>query len=202
LYPQQLFYQNTYKGGVCGDGISYNSKDYLWADTIRFANVVPPGTVIKKAFLISYKLIFYAGNHPVKEPAISFKFNNNIISYDSTDNVSPFFHCDFFSSSSGDNWIVSKDVSQYTLPSNNILITADQLPLQDEYGYAGFYLLIMYEDITLPKTNVAVYVNNQSYSNNMLQNINGLNLINNATDVGLAIWAENVSAQDIPYFCI
>jgi gliding motility-associated-like protein len=191
-HSQQLFYQNNFRGGVCGDGISYNGLNYLVADSIHFFNTLPTGSIIKKAFLISHKLIVHIGAYPLKEPSISFLFNNNIVSFDSTDNITPPFYCDLFHNPSGKSWMVAKDVTSITQSSNNVLITSDQ-DVTNEYVYCGFYLVILYENTAMPATNAAIFINNQTYNSNMLHSLSGMNSMNNTNDIGMAIWCESTA---------
>jgi len=53
---QLLYYQNTYKGGVSFDGITYSAQGWQSPDTIHFQNSIPIGSTLKRAFLISYKV--------------------------------------------------------------------------------------------------------------------------------------------------
>jgi gliding motility-associated-like protein len=193
---QIIFLQNNIKGGVCGDGVSYFGKDYLQADTIIFSNFVPTGSLIKKAYLFTYRLNYEYDNIPEKDTRLELTYNNNKIIIDSSAIISPMFNCDN-SIVSGKNWICALDVTNYTTQNNNVLIVPCQncLMLEDTsrgFVYDGFYLMIIYENNLMQNVNVLTILNNKTYYTNMNYAIQNLNPIDNSKDVGLSIWTNNV----------
>ncbi len=190
---QLLFYQDTYKGGITSDGVSYYSYDYLQADTVNFQTHVALGSIIKKAFLLSWRFNFYVGHPPTKDTPIQLTYNNNLLEIDSSDIVTPKFIC---RSGLDENYIVAKDVTVFTQQSNNKLIIPSQNALlaitnSQAYVYDGFLLVIMYENTAMPVVNSAIYLNNNMENDNMIEVIKNLNPINTLNDVGLSIWTDN-----------
>ncbi len=189
-FCQQLFYQNTFKGGVCGDGRSYNSHDYLFPDTVHFANVVPSTATVKKAFLILHKSNSVGFIFPTEDFIYTSLYNDSLIQIDSSNEVTPtFFHC-YNNPLYAFQKITIKDVTKYTLKNGNTLIRPQQYPINVDYCYTGVYLLILYEDSSMPNCNIAVFINNQTYTTPMSHQLPGINPISNANDVGLSIWSE------------
>ena len=54
---QLLYLQENYKGGISVDGKGYYGQNYMQPDTINKVNSVPPGSTIKKTFLISLRFV-------------------------------------------------------------------------------------------------------------------------------------------------
>ncbi|MEO8761110.1 MAG: gliding motility-associated C-terminal domain-containing protein [Bacteroidia bacterium] len=190
---QMLFYQNTYKGGVTSDGVSYYGYDYLQPDTINFQTHVAAGSTIKKAFLLSWRFNGYIGHPPTKDTPIELNYNNHFIQMDSSDIATTRFIC---KTNLDENYIIAKDVTVLTQQANNKLIIPDQNATITansgmEYLFDGFLLVIMYENTAMASVNAAIYLNNNMLGNNLNENINSLNPINTANDVGLSIWTDN-----------
>ncbi|HTA61327.1 MAG TPA: gliding motility-associated C-terminal domain-containing protein [Bacteroidia bacterium] len=192
---QLLFYQDTYKGGVTSDGVSYHGYDYLQPDTINFQLHIPVGSSIRKAYLLSMRVHWYSIN---EANPLLVNFNNNVISFDSSDIITNKFNCDF-SIQSDSLWIVSKEVTNLVLNSGNKLITPNQVNLtgmypNGQYAYNGFVLVVMYGNLALPLVNAAVFINTQTYNTNMVEYLSGLNPVNNGNDIGLSIWTTDVTS--------
>ena len=197
---QELYYQNTFKGGASFDGKTYVSLDWQNPDTINFQNAVPAGCTLKKAFLISNKGGCIYNHVPSVDYPIHFKYNNQNIQFDSSDIATPVFYTRPIPLNAV-MWMCVKDVTSLTLSNNNKLITY----LQD-YGahecdyyffYDGFYLLLLYENAAYQNINVALFLNTQTYVPTMTYVLNNLNPINTANDVGLSIESNNDNAT--PY---
>ncbi|MFI5142350.1 MAG: PKD domain-containing protein, partial [Bacteroidia bacterium] len=125
---------------------------------------------------------------------------NNTITIDSTNIVTPAFN-GYGLTASDKNWITVKDVTPYIQNSNNQLITPCQscslynnIPNWD-YVYSGFLLVVIYENNTMPTTNVVLFVNSQNLGQNMTFNLSGLNSIDNTKDAGLSIWTDNLNIE-------
>lgn len=160
---QLLFHQQTINGGITVDGKSYRGIDYLAADTIYFNTSVPSSATIIKSFLLFKRGIFIVGNHPLIDSPIQIDLNGNIFNIDSSNIITSKFNCDN-SAISVENWIVTKDVTNYVLNSNNKLIIPSQseLMLQDpsrEFVYFQPLLVIIYKDLAMPTTNIVVFLN-------------------------------------------
>ena len=198
-YAQQLYYQNTFKGGTSFDGATYAGQDWSNPDSIPFKNSVPTGCALKKAFLISLKESCGSnGNYPIHDIPISFQYNNHVIQFDTSDNVTDLFYSRIIQVNA-QQWMCVKDVTALTQNNNNYLVT----PLQsyfntcDHYYYDGFYLLLLYENNTYNTVNVALYLNDITYTPVMSYTLNNLNQINTANDIGLSI--ESAAVDIAPY---
>ncbi|MFI5141584.1 MAG: hypothetical protein ACHQII_04430, partial [Bacteroidia bacterium] len=196
---QLLFYQDTYKGGVTADGVSYIDFNELRADTINFQIHVPATSVIKKAFLFTNKHIWLVGSKPIKDAPLPIKFNNISLTIDSSTIVTPVFNI----ASGTSCWICCKDVTAYMQYTGNTLITPNQSVLMNidssrDYTFSGYYLVVLYNDNSMQITNTAIILNNQSVNNNNTYNINNLNAINNVNDVGLSFWCDQACSVYFP----
>jgi len=197
---QLLYLQENYKGGVSVDGKEYYGGDNLNVDTITFVNTVPAGSTIKKALLLSLRFVALVGSVPEHDNPLQLLFNNNAITIDSTDIATPAFY-GYGLTANEPNWITVKDVTPYTQNNNNQLITPCQscslynnIPNWD-YEYSSFLLVILYENNTMPATNVALFLNSQHLGQNMTFNLSGLNSIDNTKDAGLSIWTDNLNFE-------
>ena len=183
---QLLFYQDTYKGGVTADGVSYFGVDYLQPDTINFQLHIPIGTTIRKAFIFSDRIPWYSINetHP-----LPINFNNTILQLDSSCIITTF-----------DFSIVAKDVTSLIQTTGNILITPNQGNLISLYpksqcAYDGFMLVVMYESTSFPDVNTTIFLNNIFLSQTMTHVLNNINPIDKTKDVGLSIWVNDAYTQ-------
>lgn len=200
---QVLFYQNTIKGGVTGDGISYFNMDYLQADTFQFATSIPNGSVIKTAYLFSLRGIYQVGLVPQKDNSVMVKINNINVEIDSSNIITPKFYSDL-STPSGEGWITVSDVTSKVQNGVNTIITPCQgcQMINDtsrHYVYITYYLIIFYEDLSMPETNIVVMLNNKTYSSLMQYNFNNLNTFNVFNDVGFSIWSTNIRSYPTNY---
>ena len=196
---QLLFYQDTYRGGVTSDGYSYFGLDYLQADSIIFQTHIANGSIIRKSYLLFQHHVLESGLTPKKDSPLQVNFNNTLITLDSSYISTNMFYSSF-SVSPDEIWITVKDVTTLTQQSNNKLIIPNQtvLMINDtgrHYVYDGFILVIMYENNTMPVTNSAIFLNNQTFNNSMTHNFNNINPIDNSKDVGLSIWVNNAYTQ-------
>lgn len=194
---QLLFHQQTINGGITVDGKSYRGIDYLAADTIYFNTSVPSSATIIKSFLLFKRGIFIVGNHPLIDSPIQIDLNGNIFNIDSSNIITSEFNCDN-SAISGENWIVTKDVTNYVLNSNNKLIIPSQseLMLQDSSrGFVYFQplLVILYKDLAMPTTNIVVFLNTKNGATAFTQLLNNLNPIDKTKDVGLSFYTSNTN---------
>ncbi len=200
---QLLFHQENIKGGVCGDGISYYNMDYLSEDTIQLAINLPNGSEIKKAYLFSSRSIYQVGSLPIKDNSIVVKLNNNKVKIDSSNIITNKFNFDY-SSPSGENCITANDVTGFVNQNNNILIKPCQgcLLISDtsrKFVYDTFYLLIIYENLLMPSTNIVALLNNKTYDYTLQYYFNNLNTINIFDDVSFSIWANNIRSFPTNY---
>lgn len=188
---QLLLDQSTYKGGITSDGVSYIDFDYLQADTINFQTYIPPGSVIKKAILLSQRTVYVFGSNPKKEKPLNVIFNSTIITLDSSNLLNGGQN-----NSGGKYWVVSEDVTNLTTQTSNQLIIPCQgcliSGIPEPIVYRAFLLVIIYENSSFPLVNSAIFVANKNYNVSYLsENFTNLNPINNTNDVGLSIWTNN-----------
>lgn len=191
-HSQILFSQETLNGGISVDGKNYSGTDCLQADSIVFTNIVPIGSIIKKAFLLSNRYIYYVGSKVFKDTRHKLNFNNNIIEIDSSNIVTSKFNSNS-SNPCVELWIVSKDVTAFVQANNNTLITPCQTCLMSgdtsrKYVLSDYVLMIVYENTSMPNTNSLVYLNNKTYSSSISYDLNNMNPINTLNSVGLSIW--------------
>jgi len=193
---QVLYLQENFRGGASVDGKSNYGFTYLNPDTINFTNTAPTGSTIKKSFLIGMRYKYIGNSSITKDSPLQLLFNNNQIQFDSS-NIAASYMCNL-----DRIWISVKDVTTYTHFNNNKLIIPSQnLLLLNNPGwnftYDGFLLVILYEDNTMPSTNLALILNNSTINNNPIYSFNSLNPMNNLFDVGLSIWDGSIaSVQD------
>ena len=199
---QLLYYQNSYKGGISYDGRSYQSFDYLQADSIVFQNIIPASSILKKALLISQRInsIDISAPH-IPDTPLKLIFNGTSFFIDSSDIVTNYFNCDY-SNPSGSLSTVVKDVTAFAMNNNNTLITPCQAcnTLFGQAVYDGFYLVLLYSDNNMPTVNTAIFLNNQSDYTTMIHNFSSLNPINTTYDVGLSI-TNNCASKLFNYQC-
>ena len=197
---QNLFFQDTYKGGIASDGKSYFKVDYLSADTISFLCSVPGGSTIRKAFLISNMSYFFSAipdSVPRFNNPTNLIFNGVPIAIDSNDVASKYFHCDD-SNPSGKWGMVIKDVTPYALFNNKLITPCQSCNITNknwDYVCDGFLLVILYENNSMPVTNAAIFLNDKTYytSNTGIPYVlSGLNPIDVSHDVGLSLWANEL----------
>jgi gliding motility-associated-like protein len=188
---QILYLQDNYKGGISVDGKGYLTFDCLQPDTIVFKNSVPIGSTLKKAFIISEHHSIYS--NPPKDNNVVLQFNGNTVTMDSS-NIINSYYCQGATLD-----LVVKDVTNFALNANNKLITPNQAALISQtnyyYAYCGFLFVLLYENNTMPATNVAIFFNNTYEAGGTTPitfNFSGLNPINTTSDVGLSLWVDNV----------
>lgn len=170
-------YQDVFYGGVTGDG--YNP---WYLNNPGFFNInIEPSSTIRKAFL------FVSVFESPDERQIN--FNGNIIKLNSSNAID-------------NTYLFVAGPIEYNIKTLLVDITDLIDPLLNVYSiippfnqtsplaggsYTEFYLLVLYENPSLQKTAVSIYVNDQNPNAINLydfQNINPMNLSNN---VGLSI---------------
>ncbi len=169
---QNLYYADVFKGGVTGAGFA------LSADGFGGGNIqvnIPSSSTIRKAYLIS-------GRHG-SAPDLSINFDGNLLTFDSTNQVSVTFQS-LFGGNSGVHII---DITNLVNPSQSIY--SINVPTWQQAGfnrYNEFYLYVLYENASLSIVNTYLFLNNQDFGfiNYAVTNIAPINNIN---DVGLGL---------------
>ena len=169
---QNLFYADVFRGGVTGAGFAL-SFDGFGGGNIQVN--IPSSSSIKQAFLISGR----NGN----APDLTIDFDGNLLTFNSTNQVSVIFQS-LFGGNSGVHII---DVTSIVNASQSIY--SINVPTWQQAGfnrYNEFYLYVLYENASLPIVNTYLFLNNQDFGfvNYLVSNIAP---IDNNNDVGLSL---------------
>src|SRR5690606_38382906 len=136
---QNLFYADVLRGGVTGAGFALSAGGF-GGGNIQVN--IPSSSTIKQAFLIS-------GRHG-NAPNLTINFDGNLLTFDSTNQISVTFQS-LFGGNSGVHII---DVTSIVNASQSIY--AINVPTWQQGGfnrYNEFYLYVLYEDTSLPVVN-------------------------------------------------
>jgi gliding motility-associated-like protein len=184
---QVTFYQDIYKGGLsfCGTSTADGSG------TVNLPYYIEAGSTIRKVFLVAYSYSpFTSGlisNIYVGVNGIPFELNfddNNLI----------------YRPELASNLIGIKSITTHILDITN------QFPLTGTFSinwpvqtgvascpsciFGAPAILILYENINLPKVNIAIEINDKLNSNNTVFNFNDLNPANFGDDVPFGIHSD------------
>ncbi len=198
---QTLFYQQNIKGGVSFDSHSFLGwgGTYLQADSFYFANTIPSGAIIKKAFLTTLTFIYNLNTPFTKQDTFTVELNNNQVLLSNNDFNSVHYHFDIINPYN-DCWIQIADVTNYVLPNNNYFKMKSQAFQQIWHGREtvsnSWGLIIIYEDLSMSNTNVAITLLDKTYLSYNTYQIKNLNPILNTNDVGLSYYGVNVQAAN------
>lgn len=199
---QQLFYQNTFRGGITANGISYASQEYLNSDTINLGNLIPNGATIKKATLFMLRSTYVTNDLYKKDYSITLKLNNIDLTIDSNNVLPGIFG---FSTTAPNHYgqLVAKDVTNIATYTNNTIILPNQAQLmlnnpERNLIYLNPYLAIVYEQSNLPVVNSVFYIYNKTGRNSTTEILSNLNPINTNYDVGLAFYTANTNLKNSP----
>lgn len=180
---QSIYYQDIIKGGITGNG----GSTWLGSGSFNFPVLIPSGSTIKKAFLIT------ASDSLASDITIDL----NGVNYLLTENLKV---TEEFISYQESNTIYSNsrinilDITTYIYPAttNYALI----IPPQPNYLkglYSYFYIYIVYENPIFPLVCTSLYLNNMDVNEITNYNLASLNPINITNPVGLEIGTS--------YFC-
>ena len=178
-YSQKIYYQDIFYGGVTGAGFS-TGISYSGSGT--FEIFIEPGSTIKKAFLFCNRF----GSSPSTEiilNSISYRFDisNQIGKNYNTPDFTPIDSSAVHAIEITDNIIPSQLLYNITIPpQNNINFTR----------YGAVYLLIIYENSSLPKIGISVLLNEKDAVFSVDYNIVELNKINNNNPVGFVVHTD------------
>lgn len=152
-FTQITFYQDVVRGGVTGAGVSIGLSE---GQTSSFNVNIPSNSTIKKAFFICYN---------VGEPKTNYYIlNNDTIWLDKNHTVNNFI-CEPNIYYSPINNII-KDITSIIDPNithYSIKFPIEPLGHQLNWGYKTAYLLIIYENLTLPNTSITLIFNDKKY---------------------------------------
>lgn len=173
MYCQINVYQDILKGGVTGNGYNPNYTNDIGMINVQIAS----GSIIKKAFLFS---IIYQN----PDPSVLY-LNGNPIILNSKDAIIN----DNVLENGGSIYRIRSlitDVTSIIDPlDNSYLLIPPQNQALDIYTFGGFsdyYLLIVYENSSLPKTAITIFANDKNANymvNYPITNINPIDLNSN-----------------------
>lgn len=172
---QNLYFQDTFNGGVTGG--SYNP--WLSSNPYTIELNIDEQSSIRKAFLF-----IGVYGQPL---STSMSLNNNEIILSEG-----LYSSEIFTTQASSNVVyylrtAIMDITEFVNTSQiNISPPINQPPL-NQGRFVQFYILILYENSSLPETSVSVFLNEQNCSGIMNYQLNGVNSINPNHPVGLAI---------------
>lgn len=191
------YMETNFKGGVSFDAFTDIYVDWQIRDTIKFKNLVPSGSSIKKALLFYNRINHIGGGpNPVYDQKLYCEFNGNKISLDSSDIFGVTVKCSTNLNAGKMNYGI-KDISSICQHTNNTLIINPTQnfnygpPLNYIYGWITYGLVILYENNNTQNTNFVLWVNQNDLTNYYNISINNVNPINNIYDVGLSLYNTN-----------
>jgi PKD repeat protein len=182
---QQVFYQDVCNCGVTGAG--YNPTWNSNAPGIIQLHI-EPGSTIRKAFLLigTYTNIVY----PTLGQS-SMQINGNTITLDSSIVV----HNSFSMISGGGNpYNLQTGIVDITSYIDAAITTLNIVPPESYINgrYIEYYVLVAYENSTLPESNVVIVLNEQNSSGIMEYSISSINPIDTNAQVGFAIQSSHI----------
>lgn len=185
-FAQQInYFSDCFHGSVTGGG--YNPGGSYLTGTINLH--VPPASNIRKAFLFA-SLTKYINQSNFNTPRnviingvtveldVSYSLQNNYIVNISTPPPPPYEYVTLVKDITNLSSIQSQSVITITRPTFNGIY----VPI-----YWEFYILILYENNTMPKTAVDVFVNNQDAESIENYSLFSSNSVNFTQDVGVAL---------------
>lgn len=184
---QVTFYQDIYKGGItfCGTSTADGSG------TVNLPFYIEPGSTIKKVFLIAYSYSPFT-NGPISNinvgvNGVSFElnFDNNILIN------RPELASNLIGIKSITTHILDV-TNQFPLQINNTIIWPAQTGVVGcpSCIFGAPTIMILYENINLPKINVAIEINDKLNSYHTTLNFNDLNPANFGDDVNFGIHSD------------
>jgi len=170
---QTSFYQDVFYGGVAGGG----GNTTIGAGTFYFDMDIPLGSTIKKAYLIAGRI----GN---PEDIIITMNGVNCHLDESSIATTGFIHDYLVSSPSSVNYIdvtenINPNVTEYAIE------VFPQEQFENQY-YSPFYLVIVYENLSLPKTAISIILNHSDVSSHISYPIQNINPVSTLFDIGFS----------------
>ncbi|WP_107040117.1 hypothetical protein [Brumimicrobium mesophilum] len=180
---QTVFYQDTYHGGVTGDGIGpFNSESQM-----TFNVDIPSNSAIRVAYL-------FVTTHKTSFPNLdsifynrTIEFNNSQLGLTENEIIST-----FNAVGSGvpiKMGIIAIDVTTLTSSTQNSYTLSpptNQLISAATGVYSEYYLYIAYENTSLTKVNPLIVLNQQNNDLIINYNISNINSIDTGSDVGFS----------------
>ncbi|MEO9257095.1 MAG: gliding motility-associated C-terminal domain-containing protein [Crocinitomicaceae bacterium] len=177
---QQIFYQDVFHGGVTGGGYTTT----LGSGTGSFVVQIPSGSSIRFAYLFS-------GCQGYTFP-IEIVLNSTPYIFNNYNQVSNSFLSPAYDSIANVHAIdITNDINP--LVSNYTLTIPPQYNSNISARFTDFYLIIGYENTTLPLVNSVIEINNQNFSPIIQFFIKDINSIDISNETGFSIFTG--------YFC-
>lgn len=192
LQSQLIYYQDLFHGGATGAGFSA----CLGSGAAVVPIYIEPGSIIKKAVLFSYRI----GATTEDE---TFTFNGTPVTFSELNRISDILN--------NGNTPDAPNFSIHAIEVTNLVTPGDTsytIEIPDptppiaciNCRFNSAFLIILYENIAMPSTNVAIICNDKDNAANVQYNVSNLNSILNLNDVGLSIYSDRLGDVDIwPY---
>jgi gliding motility-associated-like protein len=177
IFSQTLIYSDILQGGITGNG----GTAAFGSGTINMPVQIPPNSTIKKAYLIAARDSL-ADDFTVTLNGVAYTFTNASIV---TNGFLAYSSLNFNRPNSG---IHILDITTNTSPTvNNYSLVIPPHPNPLKGAYTFFYLYIVFENPSLSKTALNLYINKYDVAPLISYNISNINKINNLKPVCLAI---------------
>ncbi len=186
VFSQQIFYQDIVRGGVTGAGFS-TSPGYGAGQVEIY---IEPGSTVKKAFLLTQRLGHVESGRVV--------FNGIEYFFDQSNQISAPVNINPVPNSTGWSAIHMIEVTDIINPSQTIhnLYIGPSFPSDSCLANCIFgpvYLIVVYENSSLPLTVVSVMLNTQPLINNEYYEYMNLPPIDSSYPVGFAIFSDRIN---------
>lgn len=182
-YAQNLFYQETFRGGTTGAGFS----TALGTGSGTFNIYIEPGSTIKKAWLFGQRLGYPKPANIVINSS-NYIFDSSLVVV-STPMSGSSFQCSPFAIDVID---VTNDINPLVTNYNITIPITNQNSPQPCWGYSAFYLIVLYENNSLPLHHSVILLNNKQIITNTLYNVTHINPINTSFPVGFGIFSDRL----------
>jgi len=185
-FGQQLYYQDVFRGGVTGGGYNptWNSNQ---SGEIQL--YIEPGSTIRKAFLFigTYTNQVY----PVlSNSQIEINGNNIALSHE----ITGINHFTLTLGGGGPPHNLRQGVIDITqlMDPNESLLQVTPPSTYSNGAYIEYYVLVAYDNLSMPETNIAVILNEQNSSGIMNYSISGINSFSTLSAVGFGVQTSHI----------
>ncbi|MBL7899969.1 MAG: hypothetical protein JNJ99_15620, partial [Crocinitomicaceae bacterium] len=178
LKSQILYHQDSFNGGVTSVGFSTGQGFGSGIVNVH----IEPGSTIRTAFICCYKI----GDDSIKQVSL----NSSTFDFNESDNISSFDHAGTYLNPIK---IYIKDIT--TFISDNVSSSYSfNVPTQTSSGIGWstscVFLYIEYENMSLPKINTALWVNDQNLDGIEYYQMNDLSPVDVSFPVCLSLMVD------------